>query len=163
MVSPEATVLEIGGGASTAWWLKRGNRVTTLETDPKWISEIENSCSAWKHRHKLMCIPSAATEDVVGVIRDERFQIVVNDGPGDRAALSTILAAALTDSGMLIWDNSDRQEYEESMNALAQQGWSQLHFFGMSPISAYASRSTIFYRNVLVQSGNHPKFETVRN
>ena len=42
VVPIEATILEIGGGASSLWWLERGNRVTTFESDHKWATQIIN-------------------------------------------------------------------------------------------------------------------------
>ena len=51
VVTTDATILEIGGGASTLWWLGRGNHVTTFESNHNWAAQIEARTKPFASRH----------------------------------------------------------------------------------------------------------------
>ncbi len=47
---------------------------------------------------------------------------------------------------MVIWDNSDRSDYEEGYEFLLGQGFRRLDFYGLGPINVMASCTSVFYR-----------------
>lgn len=161
MISTDATVLEIGGGASSQWWLARGNHVTTIESDQEWSVVIGRLCATWSERHRLLTESESTNEVLDRLLGNQSFDIVVNDGSGDRSAIAPRLAAATNEHGLMIWDNSDRAADQLAMRELVRNGWQSLDFFGVGPINAYASKSTIFYRGQLRQSGKPCTFDTV--
>jgi hypothetical protein len=156
-----ASVLELGGGASSQWWLRRGNRLTTVESDTSWSSQIFQSCYEWRDRHELFVNDLSDTESVAEILRGRRFDVAVNDGSGDRVAFAGVLAEHLSISGILVWDNSDRPDYQDGLDLLAQQGWSRLDFFGLGPINAYASRTSVFFRGSMNFQGREVLFRMV--
>ena len=42
-ISPDCSVLELGGGGSTRFWVGRGNSVTCIESDEAWSQKISHS------------------------------------------------------------------------------------------------------------------------
>lgn len=161
MVSTDSKVLEIGGGASSEWWLARGNHVTTIESDQDWSAVIGRSCAAWSGRHRLVTEGNTSPAALAQLLEDEKFDVVVNDGAGDRGSLALVLTHATNDDGLLVWDNSDRSSDRIAISQLNASGWRSLEFFGIGPINAYASKSTVLYRGHLRQSGRSCTFDTV--
>jgi hypothetical protein len=71
-ISPEMTILELGGGSSSGFWLERGNIVTTVETNPTWASAISDYVvkAGYQDRHRLNKIFD----------QTQQFDVIVNDG-----------------------------------------------------------------------------------
>ena len=63
----------------------------------------------------------------------------------------------------MIWDNSDRDEYHDGVNDLKLHGWKGIDFFGLGPINAYASQTTIFTLEPINPSGRKSVFKTISN
>ena len=159
VVPIEATILEIGGGASSLWWLERGNRVTTFESDHKWATQIKARTSFFEDRHNLLIFekPEEITEHLEGQV----FDVTVNDGSVDRNICSQILMKHQKIDGLMVWDNSDRIEYLSGLDELKLQGWKPLDFFGLGPINAFASQTTIFTQSAILPHGRTSEFKTI--
>ncbi len=161
VVPTTSSVLEIGGGASTAWWASRGNSVTTLETDSHWASVQRQANQQYASRTEVQEIPDLNPSTLIPLLEGKSFDVVVNDGSGNRSDLATVLASALSIDGLFIWDNSDRMEYAKGMQDLISAGFKPLHFFGLSPISAYASKTTIFSKHGYELKGRLAQFPEI--
>ena len=156
-----SSVLEIGGGASTAWWASRGNSVTTLETDPHWAEVQLQANQQFASHTEVQQIPDLNPSTLIPLLEGKTYHVVVNDGSGNRSDLATVLSSVLSADGIFIWDNSDRLEYAQGMQDLVSAGFKPLHFFGLSPISAYASKTTIFSKNGYEHRGRLRQFPEV--
>ena len=161
VVPTTSSILEIGGGASTAWWASRGNSVTTLETDPHWASVQRQANQQYASRTEVVEIPDLNPSTLFPLLAGKTFDVVVNDGSGNRSDLSSVLASVLSADGLFIWDNSDRAEYAQGMQDLISDGFKALHFFGLSPISAYASKTTIFSKRGYELRGRQVQFPEI--
>lgn len=76
---------------------------------------------------------------------DDQFDVIVVDGRlRNQCARHAI--RKLSPSGVVIWDNSDRDKYQESYDLLAGNGFKRLDFIGMGPITARSWGTSIFYR-----------------
>jgi hypothetical protein len=161
VVPTTSSVLEIGGGASTAWWASRGNSVTTLETDPHWASVQRKANQQYASHTEVQEIPDLNPSTLIPLLAGRTFDVVVNDGSGNRSDLAVVLSSVLVADGILIWDNSDRLEYAQGIEDLVSVGFKPLHFFGLSPISAYASKTTIFSKHGYELKGRPVQFPEV--
>ena len=82
---------------------------------------------------------------VLGPLAFEYSAFVV-DGR-DRVACATNSVDALTPSGVMIWDNTERKRrYRAGQEALLQQGFRRIDFEGLVPILPSGSVTTVFYR-----------------
>jgi predicted O-methyltransferase YrrM len=136
-------VFEYGAGASTLWWAQRVSEVLSCEHDPQWFELTRKG------------VPSNAK--IVHAPRDNylyanrilehvnEFDIVVIDGR-DRVRCARNSINALTQQGVVIWDNSDRDYYKPGFEFLQQHGFRRIDFFGMSPLVAYESATAVLYR-----------------
>lgn len=161
VVPTNSTVLEIGGGASTAWWASRGNPITTLETNPHWAKVQREANHKYSTFTEVQEVQDLSPSTLSPLLYGKKFDVVVNDGAGNRSDLALILANVLAADGILIWDNSDRVEYQEGIQALLAEGFRALHFFGLSPISAFASKTTIYSKQPFELRGRPSQFPEI--
>jgi hypothetical protein len=160
VVPTDAHILEIGGGSSTFWWLSRGNTVTTIETDPVWAAKIAEECQSFSSRLTINIIEPSAVLNAIQLMAT-RFDVVVNDGHGDRLVLAQALKTLLKPVGILVWDNSDRFGVPEILKELHEPHESRLDFFGLGPINAYCSQTTLISLGPIKSQGRESTFKNI--
>jgi hypothetical protein len=100
-------------------------------------------------KHKVIRIPDEELNSISRATENQSFDVVINDGTGNRAAIGAFLANMVSPDGILIWDNSERYPDCQSIDQLKLSGWKTLEFYGLGPINAYATKTTILFRNNL--------------
>lgn len=141
-INKEMCVFEFGSGASTQWWCRHVKQVDAFEHDADWFK----TASAGKPANtniSLRCDDSYFTS-----IEDtgSKYDIVVIDGVDRNRCVKSALAALKSD-GVIIWDDSEREEYQVSFELLHQAGFKRIFFTGLSPIYNNKVETSIFYRN----------------
>lgn len=61
VVTPEDRVLELGGGVSTLWWLRRTEFVLTVEANTRWLSQLVHAVATRPEllaKWSLLYVPS---------------------------------------------------------------------------------------------------------
>lgn len=150
IVPTSAEVLELGSGYSTLWWLSRGNRVVAIEPSPEWATKVAQEANFASERLRMLNHdPSTAL--TLPEISNTKFDIIVIDHSGDRSTATEDFFPFLADQGILIFDNSDRPEYASGLQFLSNKGYSRLDFFGLGPINAFASQTSIFFHGDAVR------------
>lgn len=124
-------VFEWGSGASTIWLAKRVDSVVTVDHDAKWhaiiqpfLNDYPNVVSLLKEPEQLLVdekyssqkIPGVNFKSYVTAITEysAKFDIVVIDGRARSACLKTALLY-LKKGGLIVFDNSNRQEYQQAL------------------------------------------------
>ena len=77
---------------------------------------------------------------------NKEFDVVVIDGR-ERVQCAKNCIQALKDDGVIIWDNSDRTEYQEGYDFFDAIGFKKIDFNGLGPIGNKEWRTTIYYRS----------------
>jgi hypothetical protein len=142
-LKPGFVVFEYGSGNSTRWYAERVSHINAVEHDSEWIKLI---------RPKL---PSNATvierplgqtyvESVSGT--GQLYNIIVVDGR-NRVRCASFAVDFLTQDGVLILDNSEREWYQKAKDLLAGKGFRRLDFIGMAPIVGIETCTSVFYRD----------------
>jgi hypothetical protein len=90
-----------------------------------------------------------------------KFDVVINDGHGSRSNFVDLLEHYILQDGLIVWDNSDRDSYTNSILDLRNRGWKQLEFFGLCPVNAYCSKATVFMKKPLIPLKFENDFKTV--
>ena len=141
---PEMTVFEFGSGWGTLWWASRVRSVIACEHDVEWYRTMSARIPG---NVTLLQIDLSYDGDYCRAATKfaEPFDIVVVDGR-DRVHCAMQSVAALKKSGVLLWDNSDRDRYQEGIHSLLDQGFRQLELIGLVPGSAAKVETSIFYR-----------------
>jgi hypothetical protein len=83
---------------------------------------------------------------VTAIDREGKFDVVVVDGL-DRGKCALQAVASLSEGGVLVWDDSAWQEFHDTWPGLESQGFRELDFSGLGPISRDKSRTSVLYRD----------------
>lgn len=141
----EMSVFEYGCGNSTLWWSKRTSYVVACEHDQQWYEKVRQQIPENVELHYVQLDYGGAYCKKVSEYKNA-FDIVVIDGR-DRVNCAKNALNALKVDGVIIWDNTDRDDYQEGYQFLLQNGYKRLDFQGMSPIITYESCTSIFYKD----------------
>ena len=161
-ISPDCSVLELGGGGSTRYWVGRGNSVTCIESDEAWSQKISHS-SEHAANLKQVIFEKYISPETLGVLRGHKYDVILNDfnGGTGRGSVVTWMVEHLNENGVIIWDNSDRMGYQAGLAELQAMGFGKLSFFGLGPINPYAFETSIFSRGLKSASWDLPIRNTV--
>lgn len=148
-VRPGMRVFEYGSGASTLWWAERVASVHAVEHDREWFRRSSHGLPPNAQVQHVALAPGEAYVRRILEL-DLKFDVVVIDGRR-RAACAGVATSALSDGGVIVFDNTDRAHYQGAIQALERQGFRRIEFVGMAPIAPVKTETSIFYRpgNVL--------------
>ena len=140
----EFSVFEYGSGASTKWWAARVKEVVSCEHDEEWAKIVEKDLP---ENASLLYLKLEYGGDYSKAVSAQKklFDIIVVDGR-DRVNCALNSYKSLRDGGVIIWDNSDRERYQEGIRTLETEGFKRIDFEGMAPLITAKSVTSIFYR-----------------
>jgi len=143
-IRPEWRVFEFGCGFGTLWWAARVREVIACEHDAAWRDRIARLAPA---NATILHVPleydGAYAQTAVG---RGPFDLVVVDGR-DRVNSATASVGALAPGGVILWDNSERENYAPGLERLAALGFRRVDFEGLAPVEPGRSRTSILYRD----------------
>lgn len=76
---------------------------------------------------------------------EDKFDTILVDGR-DRVRCAQNAAKKIKESGIIIWDDTDRDEYQEGYNFLKKCGFKQLELSGVTYGIELKHFTSIFYR-----------------
>ena len=138
-------VFEYGSGNSTLWLAGLVKNVTSVEHNETWFDIMQARLSKVSNVDYLF--RRRSNGEYSGCIREytEFFDVVVLDGR-DRIRCCELAVEQLKDDGIIVWDNSDRIEYNRGYNILKERGFKRLDFPGLGPINSDSWCTSIFYK-----------------
>lgn len=140
----EFRVFEYGCGNSTIWYSKRTRLVVAVENNREWYEKIkvllpENAQLVYKELE----YNGEYSREVLN--HAEQFNIIIVDGR-DRVNSVKNSVKKLSEDGIIIFDNAELSQYKDAIQFLNQHSFKQIEFWGMSPITAHNTSTSIFYR-----------------
>jgi hypothetical protein len=145
-ISPTMRVFEYGAGMSTLWYAARVGEVVSVEDDPQWAAHVRRAAPA-----NVTLVERTDVDGYVAAITEHgELDIVVIDGNHRVECLHAALDAAAPRS-VIVWDNSDREEFDEARRIAGPRGFRVIEFRGMGPVNRTVWETSILYRpeNVL--------------
>ena len=140
----EMSVFEFGCGYSTLFYAKRCGRVYSVDVKKDWIIKIETELLAKNYINaEIFLIENNFSESIDKV--EEKFDIIAIDSE-DRLACSITAYYNLAKNGVIILDNSERENYVAIFDFFAERGFKSLTFTGIGSLRYEKSSTTIFYR-----------------
>ncbi|TWI90038.1 methyltransferase family protein [Roseibium hamelinense] len=161
---PKAQVFEYGSGASTIWLAHRCEHVWSVEHDPDWARQMTAEIARLELTNRIaieICSPDKKTgcadvfrsqkagysglcfESYAKAIQQHqtKFDLVVVDG---RARAGCLLEAikCLKDDGLIVFDNSGRRRYRETIKSL-EENMDVRTYHGMTPSLPYPEETTL--------------------
>ncbi len=144
-VRPDMSVFEYGCGHSTLWWAARVREVIACDHDGAWVERIRPRAPAnVTLRHVALDRDGEYCRVVAGY--PGRFDVVVLDGR-DRVNCARHAPTGLRPGGVIVWDNSDREEYRPGLDALAAAGFRRVELTGMAPGLNEKLETSVLYRD----------------
>ena len=137
-------LFEYGSGFSTLFYASRVRSVTSTEHDKTWVDSITEKLPS-----NARIILRADDEDgeycrTISTT-GQRYDVVVIDGR-DRVNCVRQSIPYLTATGVILLDDSDREEYSSGFNILKTAGFKCLSIDGLKPRGGDGYRTTIFYK-----------------
>ncbi len=137
-------VFEYGCGNSTIWYSERVNSIIAVENDQDWYKKIkiwlpENAQVIYRE----LKYGGEYCREVVN--QKKQFDIIIIDGRDRENSVKNSIRK-LKEDGIIIFDNSELELYRNAVVHLTNNHFKQLAFWGMSPITAHYTSTSIFYR-----------------
>ena len=144
-LSDKMNILEFGSGYSTLYYSRQVKTVYSIEHDKKWF---ENFKIDFPQNVKFFL--KKFDFELIELIEKEihvKFDIILVDGIERNYYLMNSLSF-LKKSGVIILDDSEREDYCEGVNYLINKGFKKIDFWGISPGYFSNKCTSIFYRKI---------------
>ena len=140
----QLNIFEYGSGDSTIWYAKRVQSIDAVEHHFQWYSYVNSKkASNMTLTHVELDYDGNYARAIH--LSGKQYDIAIVDGR-DRNKCMQEACKALKSSGVIVLDNSDIAKYESGKLYLKEQGFKQLAFEGMSPVTPYLNETSLFYR-----------------
>ncbi len=142
---PEHAVFEFGSGNSTAFYAQRTGIVVSVEHDKEWFDKVTKDKP--DNAEVIYCeLQRDGDYCRMPVKLGEEFDIIIVDGR-DRVNCCIQSVEALSASGVIVLDDSERPDYRDAITYLTDKGFRQIPFSGISPGLFYYKSTTVFYKD----------------
>lgn len=142
-LSKNMTVFEWGSGNSTLFMAQYAGHVVSIEHNLMWYQRMQEIIPS--NVRLEFCELMYGGEYCQKIRReDEKFDIVVIDGR-DRVRCVQNAVEFIKEDGIIIWDDTHREEYREGFDFLKKYGYKQLQLGGITYSHAFMHYTSIFY------------------
>jgi hypothetical protein len=136
-------VWEWGTGSSTLWWATRTGSVSGVEHSREWYDKMQRLIP---DNASIRFLPKDDPSYPLAAIESGRkFQIVSIDGR-NRVLCARTCPDVLSDDGVVVWDNTDREKYQPGIDFLKAAGFHQVDFWGLGPTVNVRWCTSVFFR-----------------
>lgn len=129
-------ILEFGMGISTLYYLNhpRTKWMISVEHDAQWFSKIAGLApEAKRNNFSPMHLPLPYAQTAFGLIMHEtHFNMIIIDGR-DRAACLEHAPRFLAETGFIVLDNSEREQYRPAVKKLIDQNFHETCYTQLEP------------------------------
>jgi len=145
-IKKQHTVFEFGSGNSTFFYAKYAGIVVSVEHDKEWYDKIVKEKP--ENSEMIFCeLVRGGDYCKMPVKLEESFDIIIVDGR-DRVNCCKQAVDALSPTGVIVLDDSEREFYREAVDFLLKKRFKQLAFTGISPGLFYRKATSVFYKDV---------------
>jgi hypothetical protein len=143
-LTKEMAVFEYGSGNSTLWYASKVKSIVAVEHDMEWISVLEKKILP-NARIIAAKLENGDEYAKTASQTSELFDIIIIDGRNRNQCVYQSIRA-LKKNGVFVFDNSDREKYQESQQFLLNEGFKRIDFSGLCPAVTYNSQTSVFYK-----------------
>jgi hypothetical protein len=139
------TVFEFGSGNSTFFYAKYACMVVSVEHDKEWYDKV---VSTKPENTEIIFCELVRDGDYcrIPLKLEETFDIIIVDGR-DRVNCCKQAVNAVSENGVIVLDDSEREFYKEGISFLESKGFKELSFSGISPGLFYRKSTSVFYKS----------------
>ena len=137
-------ILEFGSGNSTLYFGKKVEQVVAVEHDVNWYNKLEKKIPP---NVNLVLSKADSSGSYINPITENKisFDIIVIDGLFRNECCKEGMEM-LSNSGVIILDDSERTEYKEGINYIISKDFRRIDFWGISAGYLYSKATSIFYK-----------------
>ena len=137
-------LFEFGSGYSTSFYARHVAHVTSVEHDDEWLQVVRSMLPANATLiHQPQDVDGAYCRTIQAT--GQQYDVVIVDGR-DRVNCLRQSLPALSATGVLLLDDSQRDRYREGIRDVREQGFRALNFEGLKPTGKNVDQTTLFYR-----------------
>ena len=140
-VTNEMRVFEYGAGYSTLYFADRVETVVSIEHVEAWVETLKTALPD----NVVLEVQKKGRSYIEAPSRFSKFDLILIDGL-DRSACMEAAKNSLTEQGVIIVDDSHREEIAAKILELKDFGFKALPFFGPRPTSLIETQATILYK-----------------
>lgn len=137
-------VFEFGSGNSTVWFASRVQSIISIESDVCFYKHMQKNLASLENVTYEIKTPGENYYQKILEFKSE-FDVIIIDGK-ERVACAKNCLGALKEDGVIIFDNSDRVEYQDAYEYLSENGFKKIDFTGVGPLVYSDWQTTIYYR-----------------
>jgi hypothetical protein len=141
----EFIVHEYGSGNSTLWFSHRVSKVVSVEHQEQWFDKLKEKRPANVELIYKSLDAGSEYEDAV-LERKEVFDIMIVDGRRRVKCAANSLKKIKPD-GVIIFDNSEREDYKDAISLLEKASYKRIDFWGLGPGIHIQTCTSIFYKS----------------
>ena len=144
-IKKQHAVFEFGSGNSTLFYAKYAGLVVSVEHDKEWYEKLVNKKP--ENSEMIYCdLVYGGDYCHVPVKLNKKFDLIIIDGR-DRVNCCKTAPLALSENGVIILDNSERDAYQPGIDFLVKAGYKHLSFSGIVPGLFYRVTTSLFYKD----------------
>ena len=138
------SVFEFGSGNSSLFFAKRVKSISSVEHNKDWFTKIK---TLLPDNSKLTYVNSNSSDQYIKPLKmaREKFDVIIIDGIFRNECLFESINH-LTEQGIIILDDSERNEYTDGINFVLNASFKRIDFIGIAPGLLYSKSTTIFYK-----------------
>jgi len=141
----ELTVFEFGSGYSTLFFAKYVGDIVSVEYDREWYERLSSDLPANAELiFQEKDVDGEYCRTILG--QGKQYDIVVVDGR-DRVNCIRQAVLALSDTGIIVLDDSNRERYKDGVVFLGENGFRCIDFVGLLPTGFKTYQTSIYYRS----------------
>lgn len=143
-LNKQQSIFEFGSGNSTLFYSKYAGLVVSVEHDKEWFEKIVKDKP--ENSEIIFCdLVRGGDYCQMPVKLEEKFDIIIVDGR-DRVNCCKQSVDALSETGVVVLDDSEREFYKPGIDFLLGKGFKHLPFSGVSPGFFYRKSTSVFYK-----------------
>ncbi len=138
-------LFEFGSGYSTVFFAKKLKSVTSVEYDKEWFEKAKEMTKSFSNTEIIFQELNDNYPKAIGKT-ERKFELIIIDGR-KRVQCALNSFEHLTSDGILILDDSSREEYLEIWDFYLGKGFREITFQGLKPNGFSIDHTTVFYRD----------------
>ena len=142
-LTKKLNIFEYGAGNSTLYYAKYVHTVTSIEHDQGWYDRIKNQMPTNVSIKNI----SLDNDEYINAILQENqlFDIVIVDAR-KRVSCCKNAIHKLSESGIILLDDSERSDYQPAIEFLIAQGFKHIPFSGIAIGAIHRKSTSLFYK-----------------
>ncbi len=137
-------ILEYGAGNSSVYFSERVGSVDALEHNAEWFAMVNTKVSGNTKLH-LISEEDLSSYASFPATLNKKYDLIIVDAI-DRNACMQQAVSLLREGGIIVLDDSEREEYADGRAFVVAQGFKCLDFWGMAPIVLHKKCTSFFYK-----------------